>query len=69
MITRAQFALKNCVLRMISATCVTGINLKLSTSPSDILLNQLSQRVIMAPLEHNNSKFEEHVRLTFIFRN
>ena len=45
MITRAQFALKNCVLRMISATCVTGINLKLSTSPSDILLNQLSQRV------------------------
>ena len=51
MITREQFGLKNSVLRMTSATCVTGINLKLSTSPSDILLNQLSQRVNRAPLE------------------
>jgi len=36
MITRVQFVLKNCVLRMTSATCLTGINLKLSTSPSDM---------------------------------
>lgn len=36
MITREQFVLKNCVVRMISATFLTGINLKLSTSPSDI---------------------------------
>lgn len=34
MMTRQQFGLKMDVLRMTFATCVTGINLKLSTSPS-----------------------------------
>ncbi|KAL6292368.1 hypothetical protein ACE6H2_000510 [Prunus campanulata] len=34
MMTREQFGLKNRVLRMMFATCITGINLKLSTSPS-----------------------------------
>lgn len=61
MITKAQFGLKNCVVRMTSATCVTKINLKLSTSPSDILFNQLLQKMVREPLEHNDSKIEEHV--------
>ncbi|KAI5316319.1 hypothetical protein L3X38_036026 [Prunus dulcis] len=34
MMTRDQFGLKNRVLHMMFATCVTRINLKLSTSPS-----------------------------------
>jgi hypothetical protein len=46
--TIAQFGLKYCVLRMTSATYLTGINMKLSTSPSDILFNKLLQRVIIA---------------------
>lgn len=59
MITIAQFGLKNCVLRMISATCLTGINLKLSTSPSVILFNKLLQRVIKTSQEHNDRKIGE----------
>lgn len=34
MMTRLQFDLKKCVLRMMFATSGTGINLKLPTSPS-----------------------------------
>jgi len=44
MITSEQFVLKNSVLRMTSATCLTGINLKLSTSPSDIIRPQKGEK-------------------------
>lgn len=66
MITIAQFGLKNCVLRMTSATCSTGINLKLSTSPSDILFSHSLQSVIKIPLEKRVKSENEFKMQTYV---